>query len=117
MWSTHRPSSIQESIRYVVPYTSAQRSHAHVNKNAGRLIPIPWHIVARQYNVSVNTNAFSPIHVATSASLLGFLGTSGLSYAICRNEIATQQAQLKVLRELEQKAAELQAEKKAKEGT
>ena len=65
--------------------------------------------------MSVNTNAFSPVHVATSASLLGFLGTSGLSYAICRNEIATQQAQLQVLRELEQKAAELQADNKAKE--
>ena len=85
------------------------------NVTTGRLIPIPWHIVARQYNVSISTNAFSPIHVATSSSLLGFLGTSSLSYAICRNEIATQQAQLQVLRELEQKAAELQADNKAKE--
>jgi hypothetical protein len=65
--------------------------------------------------MSVSSKAFDSVHVATSASLLGFLGTSGLSYAICRNEIATQQAQLKVLRELEQKASELQADKKSRE--
>ena len=81
---------------------------------SGRLLPISLDALIRPRAVSLRPP--SPSAAGLNATVLGFLSTASFSFFICRSEETTRRGQIDTLRTLERKAAEMQENRRLKDG-